>query len=77
MIRPDELGQGKDSSSNNSSVYKNGQAGKSSDKTNYLRSFSVQMNLLAYFLLTDDPSMCINAAQDELHFVYTCYSAEF
>ena len=47
-------------------------------KTNYLRSSSVQMNLLAEFVLTDNPSVCINAAQDELYFVYIyLYSAKF
>ena len=37
----------KDSSSNNSTVYIRGQADGSSVKTNYLRSSSVQTNLLA------------------------------
>ena len=77
MICLSELGQGKDSSSDNSSVYKHGQADGSSVKTNYLRSSSVQTNLLAYFVLTDDPSVCINAAQDELYFVYTCIQQSF
>ena len=47
MIRLDELGQGKGSSCDNSSVYKKGQADGSSVKTNYLRSSSVQTNWLA------------------------------
>ena len=48
MIRLDELGQlRKDSSSDDSSVYKRGQADGSCVKTNYLRSLSVQTNLLA------------------------------
>ena len=47
MIRLDGLRQGKDSSSDNSSVYKLGQADRSSVKTNYLHSSSVQTNLLA------------------------------
>ena len=45
MIRLDELRQGKDSSSDNSSVYssyKHGQADGSSVKTNNLRSLSFQ-----------------------------------
>ena len=47
MIRLEELGQGIDSSSNNLSVYKHGQADGSSVKTNYLCSWSVQTNLFA------------------------------
>ena len=77
MIRLDELRQGKGSSSDNSSVYKHGQADGSSVKTNYLRSSSLQTNLLAYFVLKDNPSVCINAAHDELHFVYTCIQQSF
>ena len=50
MIRLVKLGLGKDSTSDNLSVYKHGQADGSSVKTNlYLvRSSSVQTNLLAY-----------------------------
>ena len=66
MIHLDELGQRRDSSSHNSSAYKRGQADGSSVKTNYLRSSPVQTNFLALFVLTDDPSACINAVQDEL-----------
>ena len=47
MIRLDELGQRKDGTSNNSSVYKRGQADASFIKTNYLPSSSLQMHLLA------------------------------
>ena len=67
MIRLVKLGPGKDSTSDNLSVYKHGQADGSSVKTNYLvRSSSVQTNLLSYFVSTDDPSVCINAIQDKL-----------
>ena len=47
FIHPVEykLGQRKDSSSDNSSVYKRGQTDGSSVKTNYLRSSFVQTNL--------------------------------
>ena len=70
MIRLEELEQGIDSSSNNLSVYKHRQADGSSVKMNYLCSWSViQTNLLAWFVLTDNPSVCINAAQDKLYFL--------
>ena len=56
----------------NSSVYKRGQKRLSSVKANFLHSSSVQVNLFALFVLTDDLSVCINVAKDELYFVYTC-----
>ena len=46
-------------------------------KTNYLRSSSVQTNLLVLFVLTDDSSVRINAAQEETHFVDTCIQRSF
>jgi hypothetical protein len=47
IIRLDELGQRKDSSSHNSSVYKHGRVDGSSVKTDYRCNASVQTNLLA------------------------------
>ena len=66
MIRLDELGQRNDSSSDNSSVYKRGQADGSSVETNYYRSSSDQTNLLAQFAFTDDPSVCPRLYGDKL-----------
>ena len=51
MIRQDKLGQRKDSLSGNSSVHKRGKVDESPVVTSYLRSSSVQTNLLAYFVL--------------------------
>ena len=56
----------KNSLSDNSTVYKRGQADGSFVKTSYLRSSSVQTNLLAQFALTDDPSACPRLYTDEL-----------
>ena len=81
MIRLVKLGPGKDSTSDNLSVYKHGQADGSSVKTNYLvRSSSVQTNLLAYSISSRRMiRLCVSMLY-KTNYYYTClylYSAEF
>ena len=59
MVRLDERGQRKDSSSDNSSVYKRRQADGSSVKTNYLHSSSVQTSDELACVVRLDISICV------------------
>ena len=70
----DKLEQRKDSSSNDKT-----QANRRTIREDELLAYfaSVQTNLFVLFVLTDDSSVCINAAQEEPHFVDTCTQRSF
>ena len=75
MIRLDQLGQGKDSSSDKSSVY----TGKQTDHPSR-RTTCVVRPFRRTCLCSSSGRMirlCLNAAQEELHIVYTCSQQSF
>ena len=52
-------------------------ASKQTDHPNCAHTLSVQTSLLALFVLTDDSSVCINAAQDEPYLFILVFNRVF
>ena len=75
MIRLDELGQGKYSSSNNSSLYKHGQADEPSVKTNYLRSsfFQSEKNRVYFCVCKLKFTSTVRCIKQIINNFKTCY----